>query len=142
MKRWIQIQRRTTLPVEWPVHFALPFQQNRPVNFGTDDRPFGARQWRFGEPYQAPDADSGFGFRTSAMKNTLIEIRITPPQADALAKLIRLQLAAYAEADSAEAKTGYTQSTTESVAPLPKPFTGRDLERIAPLLERLEMGVR
>ena len=58
-------------------------------------------------------------------------ISLTPAQCTALARLIRLELTAYAEADLSPEETGTVNRTGD-------PFTGSDLDVIAPLLEILE----
>jgi len=73
------------------------------------------------------------------MKNASIEIRVTQTQAKALAKLIQFQLSAYEEADPAALGSEGVEALTVRFRSPPEPFTGRDLDGIAPLLAMLEL---
>ena len=66
----------------------------------------------------------------------LLTLAVTPVQAAALAKLIQVQVAAYAETDDNLAADGPLNDNPEFLAA--EPFTGADLDLLAPLLETLE----
>lgn len=69
-------------------------------------------------------------YNDRAMKH---QLTLSPAQAGALARLIRIQLQAYDEAASTGAKAGRKP---------PEPFTGADLDLIEPLIGLLEKAAR